>query len=69
MLSYIERKTLLFYQMGTNQEFARGSPGMITIYLVMEEAARRGYERFDFLAGEGRAQAASVDGDESTCLG
>jgi hypothetical protein len=53
VLSYIERKTLLFYQMGTNQEFARGSPGMITIYLVMEEAARRGYERFDFLAGEG----------------
>lgn len=53
VLSYIERGTLLFYQMGANQEFAKGSPGMIAIYATMEEAARRGYQRFDFLAGEG----------------
>jgi CelD/BcsL family acetyltransferase involved in cellulose biosynthesis len=53
VLSYIERGTLLFYQMGANQELAKGSPGMIAIYSTMEEAARRGYQRFDFLAGEG----------------
>lgn len=53
VLSYIERKTLLFYQMGVNLEHAKLSPGMIAIYSVMEEAAGRGFERFDFLAGQG----------------
>lgn len=53
VLSYIERQTLLFYQMGANLEHSKLSPGMIAIYASMEEAARRGYERFDFLAGQG----------------
>lgn len=53
VLSYIERGTLLFYQMGANTELPKLSPGIVAIYATMEEASRRGYERFDFLAGEG----------------
>lgn len=53
VLSYAERGTLLFYQMGASAEAARLSPGLVSIYITLEEALRRGYDRFDYLAGEG----------------
>lgn len=53
VLSYIERNSLLFYQMGANLNHSRLSPGMVAIYFAMEEAARRGFGKFDFLAGYG----------------
>ncbi|MFO1020267.1 MAG: GNAT family N-acetyltransferase [Planctomycetales bacterium] len=53
VLNYIERKTVLFYQIGVAAEPAKQSPGLISIYACMEEALRRGYDKFDFLAGDG----------------
>lgn len=53
VLNYIERNNILFYQVGAVAEPARQSPGSIAIFACMEEALRRGYDKFDFLAGDG----------------
>ncbi len=53
-LLLVDRGDLLDYLSG-HATFAKfSSPGVITHYLCIEEAVQRGYDRYDFLAGEKR---------------
>ncbi len=47
----IENNRLLYYQAGLPEHQSKLSLGNVTQYLTMLEGARRGYDAFDFLAG------------------
>ena len=48
----IDGQRVLMYQCGRVQTRDKTSPGMLVDYLCIEESLRRGYDAFDFLAGE-----------------
>ena len=48
----IEQNRLWYYQGGLPEHKSKHSLGNVTQYLVMLEGARRGYDAFDFLAGD-----------------
>lgn len=48
----IEDNRLLYYQSGLPEHTSKLSLGNVTQYLTMLEGARRGYDAFDFMAGE-----------------
>lgn len=50
----VDRNRLLDYLSGFVSFDVKPSPGLITHYLCMEEALRRGYDAYDFLVGEKR---------------
>ena len=48
----IEQNRLLYYQAGLPDHQSKHSLGNVTQYLTMLEGARRGYDAFDFMAGD-----------------
>jgi hypothetical protein len=48
----IEDNRLLYYQAGLPEHQSKLSLGNVTQYLTMLEGARRGYDAFDFMAGD-----------------
>lgn len=50
----VDRNRLLDYLSGFVSFDVKPSPGLITHYLCMEEALRRGYDAYDFLVGDKR---------------
>jgi CelD/BcsL family acetyltransferase involved in cellulose biosynthesis len=48
----VDRNRVLVYQGGRAAGDKKHSPGLVTDYLAMQEAFRRGYAAFDFLAGD-----------------
>lgn len=48
----IEQNRLLYYQAGLPDHKSKLSLGCVTQYLTMLEGSRRGYEAFDFMAGD-----------------
>ncbi len=48
----IEQNRLWYYQAGLPDHKSKHSLGIVTQYMVMLEGSRRGYDAFDFLAGE-----------------
>lgn len=52
--AFVDGNRLLVYQSGWRQDMIRHSPGLVTDYLTMCDALKRGYDAYDFLAGEGR---------------
>ncbi len=48
----IEDNRLLYYQSGLPEHTSKLSLGNVTQYLTMLEGARRGYDAFDFMAGD-----------------
>jgi CelD/BcsL family acetyltransferase involved in cellulose biosynthesis len=49
---FVERNRLLFYQCGSARVDPKLSPGLITDYLSMQAGLERGYDAYDFLAGD-----------------
>jgi CelD/BcsL family acetyltransferase involved in cellulose biosynthesis len=47
----IDRNRVLCYQGGSAEYRGKLSPGVIADYLCIEECFRRGYDAYDFLAG------------------
>ena len=54
LLLLVDNNRLLDYISGFAPFEKQSSPGLITHYLCMEEALRRGYDAYDFLVGEYR---------------
>lgn len=54
----IENNRILYYQAGIPEYTSKLSLGCVTQYLTMVEGARRGYDAFDFLAGDARYKMA-----------
>lgn len=48
----VDRGRVLVYQGGRIANIGRQSPGLITDYECMRESLRRGYDAFDFMAGD-----------------
>ena len=48
----IEDNRLLYYQSGLPEHGSKLSLGNVTLYLTMLEGSRRGYDAFDFMAGD-----------------
>lgn len=52
LYSFVEQNRMLVYQCGSEPYSANKlSPGLVTDYLLMEEALRRGFDAYDLLAG------------------
>lgn len=54
LLLLVDRNRLLDYLSGFAPFDVKPSPGLISHYLCMEEALRRGYDAYDFLVGDKR---------------
>ncbi len=48
----LDRNRVLVYQGGRIAHSGKKSPGLITDYLCMQESLRRGYDAYDFMAGD-----------------
>lgn len=49
---YFDRNRALVYQGGAAPYYGKLSPGLVVDYLCLEECLRRGFDAFDFLAGD-----------------
>lgn len=49
---FVERNRLLFYQCGSVRLSPKSSPGFLTDCLTIQQGLERGYDAYDFLAGD-----------------
>lgn len=49
---FIDRNRLMFYQTGSERSETKASLGLLTDYLSMQAGLERGYDAYDFLAGD-----------------
>ena len=49
---FVERNRLFFYQCGSARVGSKGSPGLLTDCLTIQQGLERGYDAYEFLAGD-----------------